>query len=141
VQRSDRPAPAFVKELHFEDAEFEKDKTYDYIVTAVFDENKKIRGLGGVPLAVTAKDQTKPSAPTGLEIKPSGDGVFLQWQPNPERDVTQYLVFRSDKTDYIKALSVDGYQDSDYQPGLTYWLKAVDESGNESSPSPPQRGP
>jgi len=142
VQRSDRPAPVFLTARHFEDAEFEKTKTYNYIVTAVFDESKRIPGLGGAALSVMAIDTTPPSAPTGLEVKPVGDGgVFLQWQLNPERDVTQYLVFRSDKTDYIAARPVDGYQDSDYQPGLSYWLKAVDESGNESPPSLPQRGP
>jgi hypothetical protein len=141
VQRSDRPTPAFSKDRHWEDAEFEKDKMYDYTVTAVRDESKRIPGLSGVSLMVTATDKFAPSAPTGLVITSVGDGVFLQWQPNPERDVTQYFVFRSDKTEKVAAPSVDGYQDSDYKPGLSYWLIAVDESGNESPKSPAQRGP
>jgi len=142
VQRSDRPAPFFVTDRHFEDAEFEKDKKYEYTVTALRGESERIAGLGAAMTTVTATDKTRPSAPAGLEIEPSGPGVFLQWQRNSERDVTQYRVYRSDKgDDPIGSTGVDGFQDDTYQPGLSYWLQAVDESGNESDKSPPQRGP
>ena len=141
VRRTDRPAVEFVATNHFEDAEYEADKRYEYTVTAVRGE-KRIPGTAAVTGSVTATDEKEPAIPTGLEIEPAGPGiVFLKWQDNTERDFKEVWVFRSDRTEEIIRRSVNGFTDVNYRPGLSYQLLAVDEFGNKSEKSAPVAGP
>ena len=141
VQRSDRPAGEFVPTNHFEDADYEADKKYEYTVTAVRGE-KRVAGTGGVSGSVTAEDKKEPAVPTGLVVDPAGTGVLLTWQANTERDFKEVWVYRSDRPAVILIRrSVNGYPDTTYLPGLSYWLVAVDEFGNESEKSAPVAGP
>ena len=142
VQRSDRP-PLQVKVTSHEDADFEPDKKYDYTVTAVRAGDPPVAGLTGVSTSVVATDRVPPRAPTGLSVDAAGPGaVFVKWDRNKERDVSNYLVYRSDQAKPLfPPTAVDGVSDTNYRPGLTYQVVAVDKSGNESERSAPQSGP
>ena len=128
VQRSDRPSVQ-VKGTSHEDADFEPDKKYDYTVT--------------VSTSVVATDKVPPRAPTGLTVDAAGPGaVFVKWDRNKERDVSNYLVYRSDQAKPLfPPTAVDAVSDPNYRPGLTYQVVAVDKSGNESERSAAQSGP
>jgi fibronectin type 3 domain-containing protein len=142
VTREDRPTPVTVMTNHYEDEDYEPDKTYKYTVTAAR-ADPQVTGASGASVSVVAKDETGPQAPTGLTVQSGGPPglVLIKWDRNKERDVNEYRVYRSDKGDNpIFTTGVDGVTDSDYQPGLTYWIRAVDESGNRSAPSEP-KGP
>jgi len=141
LQRSDRATPVPPQTTnHFEDAEFEPDKKYDYTITAVREGG--IPGLSGASIQVTATDKTSPTTPTGLEIKPLGPGMALvNWNSNPERDLKEYRVYRSDQADEPILVTVDAFTDTNYRPGISYQVEAVDESGNRSGRSAPQTGP
>jgi fibronectin type 3 domain-containing protein len=69
--------------------------------------------------------------------------VTLSWQPNPEKDIKEYLIFRSGSGDkeLSKIASVKGatsYVDKGLKDGTkyAYSLKAVDEDNLMSEPSP-----
>ena len=141
VQRADRPVVAFVTTNHFEDADYEPGKKYEYTVTATRGDGR-IPGLAGASVSVTATDTTAPAVPTGLEIDDVGVGVLLKWKANTERDFKEVWVYRSDRTEEeIVRRSVDGFTDVNYRPGLSYELLAVDEFGNRSKRSAPVAGP
>ena len=90
---------------------------------------------------MTATDKTAPTTPTGLQIGPLGPGeALVNWNSNPERDLKEYLVYRSDQAKPIP-VPVDGFTDTNYRPGISYQVQAVDESGNMSERSAPQTGP
>jgi hypothetical protein len=142
VSRSDRPETLVVMGRHFEDPEYEQDKVYTYTVTAaVSRENGPVPGLTGVSVRVTAKDTTKPATPSGLTFQSLEPGLLLQWAPNKERDLKEYLVFRSDQSEPICRGPAEICQDRDYRPGLTYRLFAEDRFGNRSPESAPIAGP
>ena len=144
VQRADRPGAITVKMPPFEDAEYEPDKKYTYTVTAVRSaEQGMVPGPAAMPLEVTATDKAPPAIPTGLQIQAQGGGggVFLSWNPNTERDLKWYLVFRSDKIEPLSSVPAEGFPDMDYRPGLMYQLQAEDIFGNKSEKSAPRPGP
>jgi hypothetical protein len=143
IQRSDWPAPREEQTLHFEDSEYDADMTYTYTVTALRSVGDiRIPGQPGEPLSITATDKKEPSVPMGLSIVAVDKGVFLTWTPNQERDLKEYLIFRSDQPEKPigRAVAV-GYSDEAYRPGLSYQLAAVDDSANESKRSMPVPGP
>jgi hypothetical protein len=143
VRRSDRPAAVSVTTNHYEDEDYEPGKKYDYTITAARAGNPVVPGVAGASISVTAIDTKPPAAPTGLDVAPSGAGVFLSWDANRERDFKEYRVFRSDQPDkpIFPPLSVNGIPDDKYRSGLTYQLIAVDKSGNPSERSDPKGGP
>jgi hypothetical protein len=142
VSRSDRPEPLVVMGRHFEDPEYEQDKAYTYTVTAARSGEKgPIPGLSGVSVPVTATDTTKPATPSGLTFQSLEPGLLLQWTPNKERDLKEYLVFRSDQSEPIYRGPAEFFPDRDYRPGLTYRLFAEDRFGNRSPESAPIAGP
>jgi hypothetical protein len=142
VQRSDRP-PLQIKGTSYEDPDFEPDRKYDYTVTAVRAGDPPVAGPTGVSTAVVATDKVPPRSPTGLTVESAGAGaVFVKWDRNKERDVSTYLVYRSDlEKPLFPPTAVDGIADTNYRSGLTYQLVAVDKSGNASERSAPQAGP
>jgi fibronectin type 3 domain-containing protein len=93
---------------------------------------------------ISAITKSTPAMPMGLEAK-SGEvkqGSLL-WQPNAEKDIKEYLVFRAglgDK-DFNKIASVKGgtgYVDKNLKDGIrySYFIKAVDGDNLMSDPSP-----
>ena len=143
VSRSDRPEPLVVTGRHFEDAEYEQDKVYMYTVTAARSGEKgPIPGLSGVPVTVTAKDTKPPATPSGLTLVLIDMVLQLQWTPNKERDLKEYLVFRSDRMEQpVCRGPAELCPDPTYRPGLTYRLFAEDRFGNRSPESAPIAGP
>lgn len=88
--------------------------------------------------------KSTPAVPGGVEAK-SGEvkQVSLLWQPNTEKDIKEYLIFRSGSGDkeFNKVASVKGatnYVDKGLKDGnrYAYFLKAVDEDNLMSDPSP-----
>jgi fibronectin type 3 domain-containing protein len=143
VTREDRPAPVTVVTNHYEDEDYESDKSYKYTVTAARTGDSLVTGASGASVSVVAKDESRPVAPTGLTVAAGGPGlVLIKWDRNKERDVKEYRVYRSDKGDSpLFTTNVDGGTDPNYQSGLTYRVQAVDESGNPSPLSDPKAGP
>jgi hypothetical protein len=139
IKRSDRPAVITVTTNRYEDEDYEPGKKYDYTITAARSGNPVVSGAGA-SISVTAIDKTPPAVPTGLTVLPAGPGVFVNWDANTERDLKEYLVYRSDRPEPI-SISINGMPDTTYRSGLTYRVVAVDKSGNKSEPSAPKGSP
>lgn len=93
---------------------------------------------------VSAITKSTPAVPRGIEAK-SGEvkQVTLLWQPNAEKDIKEYLVFRagSGDKDFSKIASVKGatsYADKGLKDGTkyAYFIKALDGDNLMSDPSP-----
>lgn len=93
---------------------------------------------------ISAVTKSTPAMPMGIEAK-SGEvkQVTLLWQPNAEKDIKEYLVFRagSGDKDFNKIASVKGatsYVDKGLKDGTkyAYFMKTVDEDNLMSDPSP-----
>ena len=129
----------------YRDDDVEAEHTYHYRVAA-------LGGTSGDLVALSAsasarpKDQTPPSAPSGL----TGAGGFyratLEWTAPQANDLSGYYVYRSDRpftavegAARLTATPLDsvGYLDDAVLDGQRYYYRitAVDERGNESPPS------
>ena len=142
VQRSDRPAATSVRVPRFDDTEYEPGKTYAYTITAVTQSG--IPGEGKLPGSVVAKDTKAPRIPAGLNVERFNDTtVLVSWEPNTEKDLKTYQLFRSDRPDVAIFRVANGYPDADYVPGkgLSYRVLAEDVSGNTSPLTEPAPGP
>jgi chitodextrinase len=115
---------------------------YDYVVKAVDNagnESAASNEVSARPEGAT----TPPGAPTRLTATPGDGRVDLDWADNPESDLDGYNVYRSDSQggphDKINGSLLPGsvYADGNVNNGDTYYyvVKAVDESGNESTAS------
>ncbi|MCA1636531.1 MAG: fibronectin type III domain-containing protein, partial [Acidobacteria bacterium] len=134
----------------FSDQTFNFGEEYVYVVRAVS------LGTGGTPveslnsnaILVTPLDTFPPSAPAtptaAASLTPLRVSVFFA--VNPERDVRGYNVFRSEDPNLPKErwtklnrnlLERNTFQDDDVRRGTKYfyYVTAVDEAGNVSSPS------
>ena len=92
-------------------------------------------------------DTFPPSAPSGLTVASVNGIVSLFWALNPEPDVAGYQLYRAEAEDAPNSqwqrvttspLARASYRDDRVTIGRTYFyrLTAVDQSGNESLPSP-----
>jgi hypothetical protein len=139
VQRAAPPSSSQTKTTTFTDSDYEPGQTYTFTVAAA--RNPDGTAPGPVEsIMVTATDTTAPATPAGLEIQPMGTDAVLRWTANAERDLKEYLIFRSDRAEPIRS-SVNGFTDQGYMPGLSYQLAAVDYVDNQSERSAPQVGP
>jgi fibronectin type 3 domain-containing protein len=100
----------------------------------------RIRSINVVDLSsqdsatVTATTKPAPSAVQGIHVSQNRfREVKLQWQPNPENDITGYEIFRGQTKDELHRIaSVDAgqtrYADDDLRDGSTYWyqIRAID---------------
>jgi len=90
---------------------------------------------------VTPRDVFPPAPPQGLSSIYSAGAVELVWTANTEPDLAGYNVYRlEDHTPRLlnkELLRTPIYRDTTAAPGktLTYYVTAVDLSGNESKPS------
>jgi fibronectin type 3 domain-containing protein/TolB-like protein len=118
-----------------------KDNTAYYYRISSYN-SVEVAGELSAPIGATTK--SLPAMPGGVEAK-SGEvkQVTLSWQPNPEKDIKEYLIFRSGSGDkeLSKIASVKGatsYVDKGLKDGTkyAYSLKAVDEDNLMSEPSP-----
>ena len=86
-------------------------------------------------------DHTAPAPPTGLMATAGITGIFLDWDVSPEPDVDHYNLFREPPMPASVfgpiPTNVPAFLDVLAKSGMTYryWVTAVDEGLNESTPS------
>jgi len=77
------------------DGDVEVGWRYAYIVRVVLAPGPPYReGEPGTPFEVVAEDRFAPQPPSGLVVVQEGPAVRLFWDPNPERDLAGYRVWR-----------------------------------------------
>jgi hypothetical protein len=98
-------------------------------------------GESSAPLETLAEDRFPPTAPDGLVAVQEGSAVRLFWNPNRERDLAGYRVFRRAGEGAWIPIGPDPVEKADYLDGevsvgqiLSYRVTAVDkaEPPNES---------
>lgn len=103
----------------------------------------------GAPLWVSQSEPTD-SRPRGIRPYNEGDGIFLEWHPNPEEDLSGYKLYRAAYTELdesegeftliadINAFSLGGTDTSfiddlvQFSTDYHYYLRAYDQAGNKS---------
>ncbi len=129
------------------DAEVVSGMEYTYAVrTAASDSPPLQESESSEPVRVRAEDLFAPAAPEKLVVVQEGSTVRLFWNPNQERDLAGYRVYRAEAEGAFARVGADpversSFMDSDVRPGLrfTYRVSAVDRATppNESAPSEP----
>jgi len=91
------------------------------------------------PASSANQDQTPPTAPTGLTIHVKDASITVAWTANSEADLDEYEVYRTvnggDET-LLGSCTLSRVQDQapDFMLcHLTYRVRAVDVSGNQSA--------
>ena len=92
---------------------------------------------------VYARPSVVPSVPTGLKSVSYPDSITLSWLGSPQLDIVRYRIYRSTSRYEIFALydsvdnSVTQYTDVNSAPRTLFYydIRAVDNEGNQSSPS------
>jgi len=126
----------------YRDTQFEFGQSYYYQIRAVFG---KLGYLAMSDASATVKvmprDVFPPAPPQGLSSIYSGGAVELVWTANTEADLAGYNVYRVDNQTARRVnkelVRTPIFRDISAEPGktLTYYVTAVDLSGNESKPS------
>ncbi len=137
--------PAPVPAAEFLDTSVETGQAYRYLVRAVGADGTPYRESADSPaVEVRAVDLFPPAAPTGLVAVQEGLAVRLFWNPNQERDLAGYRVYRRPDGGAWTEIGPDPvrdtlYLDRDVRIGaaLTYRVTAIDAATppNESTPS------
>ena len=120
-------------------------KSYTYMVRTSASEALQYRESISCPaVTVTAEDRFAPGAPQRLVAVQEGRAVRLFWNPNQEKDLAGYRVYRRAEEGEWARVGTDGvaqplYLDDSVTAGqhLTYRVTAVDRASppNESPPS------
>jgi hypothetical protein len=96
-------------------------------------------GINSSTMVTTAAfaDVTPPSAPASLTATPGNEQVQLSWGSVSDADLAGYDVFQ-DNTKIVSGLTERMYDATGLTNGIqvTFTVIAVDQSGNESVPSP-----
>ena len=143
--------------IELRDDNFEWEKTYDYRVVLVASpqlpsgNTVPFEADSSQPTDVFVHDIFPPAIPSGVEAVFSGQlsgqqpAIDLTWNPNTERDLAGYFVYRRTQEQPATAaeklnaqpLPAPSYRDTNVQPGNTYLysISAVDLRGNESKRS------
>ncbi|MFH1980707.1 MAG: fibronectin type III domain-containing protein [Pseudomonadota bacterium] len=100
------------------------------------------KALGGISPPILATTKPRPLAVAGLSANAAATEIVVSWQPNPEKDIAAYVVYRSkDQGSWSKYSTIPGDQtrmaDADLKPETQYRYRvvAVDADGLESDPS------
>jgi hypothetical protein len=127
----------------YRDGQFEFGHDYYYQVRAVFGKPGHLAMSDASPtLKVTPRDVFPPAPPQGLQSIYSAGAVELVWTANTEADLAGYNVYRLANQTAQRMnkdlLRTPIFRDTTAATGktLTYYVTAVDLSGNESKPSP-----
>ncbi len=109
----------------------EDNKTYYYLLTAY---NKV--DAESIQAEASATTKPRPQKPAGLKgISLQVKEVPLEWQANPEKDISVYYIYRSgsakDDFDYIAKAEKAAYIDKNLKDGFTYRyrIQAEDKDG------------
>jgi hypothetical protein len=128
----------------FVDSGLQNGKQYKYEVRAVrMDRGTAFEGEG-TAVSGTPRDKTPPLQPAGPRLERKDTSVFLSWTGNTESDLAGYNVYRvvSGKPTKINNILVVPPHFVDERPGperyISYYVTAVDKSGNESDGSQEQ---
>jgi hypothetical protein len=143
VQENNADLIAQVKNTFYIDHSTDAKSEYSYHVSSV--NGAKMESVKSDSVSVKTGD-SKPITPTGLFATPPGnDRIKLTWSPNPELDIKGYHVYRprsgitrlvsGHKKLNSEILPEPLYIDESLEEGKIYHyrIKAVDNSGNESS--------
>jgi hypothetical protein len=126
----------------YRDSQFEFGQTYYYQVAAAFGMPGHLATSDASPaVKVTPRDVFPPAPPQGLSSIYAAGAVELVWTANTEADLAGYNVYRLDNQTAQRVnkelLHTPIFRDATAPPGktLTYYVTAVDLSGNESKGS------
>jgi hypothetical protein len=116
-----------------------------YTVRAVATINSQaIEGDASPPHCETLVDTFAPAAPKNLQAVPNERSISLIWDPNPEKDLAGYLVFRGAEgagaAQQITPRPIEEARFNDPVPAgvrYRYVVKAIDKAGNLSADSAP----
>jgi len=89
------------------------------------------------PIEITPIDTTPPAAPIALTARAGDTQVHLSWMPNTEKDLAGYNVYIDGTKKNSQLIKSNKYDARGLINGETYtfYVTAVDYSGNESEPS------
>jgi fibronectin type 3 domain-containing protein len=113
-----------------------------YTVRATLKSNPKVEGLPAEELVVVPKDTYPPPAPARLDALSEPGLVRLLWNPVDAADLAGYVVDRAEGSGpFVRRtpspIPDPFFNDTGVQVGVRYryTVRAVDRTGNESSPS------
>lgn len=115
-------------------------QTYTAEVSAVDEsgnESEKSAPVQFVPEEPPPVVDDPPGAPKGLKAIPGATEVLLSWQPNRDRDLAGYNLYRDGEKINTTLITTTSYTDKNVSPGTeyTYYLVAVDDAGQDSEAS------
>jgi len=129
----------------FSDTDLLAETMYYYKITAVDTSLNESSPSSQVSETTLTPDPNPPGAPTGLSvISVDSFSVTLNWNDNPEADLSKYRVYRSTSSGFTPGSSTyagdafaSNYTDTGLDPQTTYYYRvcAVDTSANESNAS------
>jgi fibronectin type 3 domain-containing protein len=106
----------------------------------------EVQGLPSEAIEVPTTDTFPPAVPRGLVAvaDAAAGAIDLSWVPDTDSDLAAYDVYRRDVQTSVPAQRIasvnleTSFRDTTVQPEHTYAysITAVDQSGNESKPSP-----
>jgi fibronectin type 3 domain-containing protein len=124
---------------------------YRYVVERVVTlelsgKSVEIKSTPSGAIEVSTKDTFAPAVPQGLVAvaDTTAGAIDLSWSPDTDADLAAYHVYRRDLQEgspaqRIASVSVEtSFRDTEVKPEHTYAysVSAIDQSGNESKPSP-----
>lgn len=131
---------AVANQSEYTDTTTEYGKTYEYWVQGAHDQAES--QLAG-PVSVSPTDIFAPAVPAGLTAAAGVGTIELAWERNTEPDFKEYRVYRAGPegtfTQIAEGLEGPSYSDRKVESGkrYRYRITAMDQTGNESAPSPP----
>jgi predicted phage tail protein len=139
---------SLVSGTQYQDKSFKFGESYRYVVRSVSlgTEGAQVESLNSNSISVSPRDTFAPSAPASITVAAAPGRLSVFFPANPEPDVVGYNIYRSTDPDLPKdkwnklnpaLLTRTTFQDERVESGKRYYyyLTAVDQSGNVSSPS------
>jgi hypothetical protein len=145
------PGPQLGRAL---DSNIEFGATYEYRAqrvarVTVNGETLELAGPFSSPVRIDAVNVYPPVVPKGLAavatagVGGAGPAIDLNWQPNTETDLSDYVIYRREtgtegswqRISPAQPVTSPGFHDANVQPGHTYMyaVSAVDQQGHESA--------
>jgi hypothetical protein len=140
-------SPVPLGERHARDLEAPMGATVCYVVRAVASAEPLVESAASNEACVDVRDVDAPLAPGGLAVLPREGGLEVLWSPSPEADLASYRVYRQSPGEALaKVAEVPAgrasWLDASARAGVSYsyWVSAVDATGNESPHGGPAEG-